>query len=296
MANQSSTWDANPFESPAASKGSGAGLTAEQVARLQEAFGDRAKIAGSSTKAVSADEYARRLAQDIAEDRALAKRAQQDNIEKALKEWKESIEPRWRDAELSMVNPESKPYRAITDKVKRWRSGKGLNELSLLLVGALGRGKTYMGYVYINALISQGLLHAGQVFVSTERTLAAVATSGFEKEKRMRDIISPRYKFFLIDDIGRGAFGNSESARGEIWFELLNHIYSNQLAFVGTTNLRAAAPKGEPSDLQRWIGSASWERLGHIVGSSGYLHFSEEEENMRKVVGQQWEDHYQKER
>lgn len=277
-------------------------LSAEQTERLKAALEKRRALVKPTQRKIiiPQEEYARRLRQDMLADRKLAEESRQANVERNIKDWYDRIEDRWRDA--SIDNPEMDPRirEKILDRVERWNSSEGRNQLSMLFTGLLGRGKTWSAYAYCFELIRRGILTSGQIFVSTERALAAVASSGFEKEKRLDSLLSPNYKLYMIDDIGRGAFtGTGESARGAIWFEILNHVYTRRLAFVGTTNLGVhevpdpANPKKKaPSRLEGWLGAASFERLGHMVGGSGYVSFGEATRDMRKEKGQQWEQEY----
>lgn len=287
-------------------------LTEEQIERLNAALRKRAGVVPASEPRpapVSVDEYTRRLREDMERDQALAVQARKENIAKNVELWHQTIEPRWRDASIDDGNMDPQVRSKIQERVERWETGRGLHQISMLFTGHLGRGKTWSAYAYAYELVRRGILAPAQIFISTETTLAAIATSGFEKEKRMKEILHPRYKFYFIDDIGRAAYGNASTnaaARGEMWFELLNHIYTRQLAFVGTTNLAARPPEKSKNAgvedapkrpyLNGWIGAASFERLGHMVGSTGYHVFGEDSANMRREMGEQWEKRYQSNR
>lgn len=274
---------------------SNSNLSDSQIERLRSVMGSRVNPGGQASKKVSREEYLRRLHEDHLLDSQLAEQSRQDNIQKNIDAWNQRIESRWRGALLENTRNSPESIAKVSDKINRWETGQGMNQLSMLLTGALGRGKTWTAYMYVTELIHRGILTEGQVYMSTESALAAIATSGFEKEKRFKEVLSPKYRFYFIDDIGRGAFGNSESARGEVWFELLNHVYNNQIAFVGTTNLSVFPPRSPanaPSRLEGWIGKAAFERLRHMVGESGFIFFSEETKNMRHEMGAEWEAKY----
>lgn len=274
-------------------------LSQEQIQRLQAAMEKRRSVIPPKEKKIIVPpaEYARRLQEDMARDSQLAERARKDNIRYNLQQWEEQIEDRWRDAKIENIESNNIVRERILDRVNRWETGRGMNQISMIFVGHLGRGKTWSAYAYCHELIRRGILTAGQVYISTESALAAIASSGYEKEKRLKSLLSPRYKLYLIDDIGRGSFPSGEGARGEVWFEILNHIYSRRLAFVGTTNLSLHPTKGPdnkpiPPEMQRWIGSAAFERLGHMVGKGGYIPFRKDGRDMRKEKAEEWEREY----
>lgn len=234
------------------------------------------------------------LASVQAETRAvkvLAEKKERDKIQQNLREWEARIEVRWRDAALERLS-DSDVVSAIEDRVKRFQQQDGLNSTSLMISGAYGKGKTYVAYAYAHELIRQGFLKPSQVFIGTERVLTGIATSGFKKPEMMSRLLHPHYKFYLIDDVGRGSYSNP-AQRGEIWYELLNHVYVNRLTLVLTTNLVTTSRDGG-NTVAGWVGAAAVDRLRHLVGKAGNVVMSGDDK--RTQLGQTWESDYQKRR
>lgn len=232
-------------------------------------------------------QYAEEMRAQIEADNQRVAKLRESKAEANAKAWRESIEDRWRDAELaSITDPNHRA--ALESRMQRHRERRGLNRTSFLLGGPMGRGKTYFGYAYIYEMIRQGFILPSQVFADSEPSLATISGLGFKKEERLQQLLSRRYSVYLIDDVGRGKF-SSAFDRGELWYALMNHIYQNRLTLIMTTNL--PINKREKDSISQWLGEAAVDRLRHIVGGEGVLAF--QGANMRQQLGDAWEQSYQ---
>lgn len=238
----------------------------------------------------SATLYQQRLREEAEKNQVLVKAFRNEQIAQLEREWEARIEDRWRDAGLDKItDPEySTP---IKDRLERHATRSGLNRTSLVMSGQMGRGKTYLAYAYARELIRQGLMLPSQIFFDTERTLGLISNSGYKKADRMEALLNPHYRFFLIDDVGRGVF-SSDSMRGEIWYELVNHIYTRRLTLVLTTNLLSKRDEGNKQTLAWWLGDAAIDRLRHMTGADGNIILKGD--NMRNQLGEKWEEDHRK--
>lgn len=133
---------------------------------------------------------------------------------------------------------------------------------------------TWLAHAYINHAIQSGAVTAGQIVADTETAiLGKISSAGFRRVELLEELLHPKYKIYLIDDVGQGYFSN-EQGRKEVWYELLDHVYAHDLTLILTTNkdftIKDGKIAGSPA-LERWIGSAAYDRLRHIVGSDGVI-------------------------
>lgn len=133
---------------------------------------------------------------------------------------------------------------------------------------------TWLGYAYINQAVQSGAVTPGQIVADTETAiLGKISSSGFRRAELLEELFHPKYKIYFIDDVGQGYF-SSEQSRKEVWYELLDHVYSHDLTLILTTNKEFVHQNGKivgSPALERWIGSAAYDRLRHIVGGDGLI-------------------------
>lgn len=235
--------------------------------------------------------YQASLVSGIHKDKAVSDKVEQEKVHQRLEFWKSRIDTRWHDATLDSPTLFPEVRRIINSKLKRWESGTGLDQTSLLFAGIYGRGKTWSAYAYAAELIRLGYLSASQIYICTEVEIAAIATSGFQKSQGLANLMDPKYKFFLVDDVGRGSFGAPQQ-RGEIWFTIINHVYSKGLTLALTTNQTVQKTSDGNSPMEDWIGAASMERLRSIVGQDGYLAFTQSMVNMREELARRSQERF----
>lgn len=250
-------------------------MKANKEARLQAGEIEVAKKVDSS-------EYLRRLAEERAKDAYLITTVRKNKASVAAKEWAEKVGPTFSHAETQTPQ--------ILERVERHRKRQGLHKTSILFYGdKYGRGKTWAAYSYINALVKEGLILPGQVFFGTESsTVSRIANSGFNRSEEMLEMKRESHKIFFIDDVGQAYFFKSEH-REEVWYELIDHIYTKRLTLVLTTNL----PFTEHG-LGKWVGGRAWDRLRTLVGNDGAIML--QGVNKRDKIFQENEEAYHSEK
>lgn len=238
-------------------------------------------------KEYSPQEYEERLKIETARTHKLVQSTTRHRIDLALDRWEEIVGPRFFGAGLEINEPK------IQKRINDFAAGVGRYNSSVVLSGDLGTGKTWRAYGYAERLIRDNVLQQSNIVEGTEiSVLGSIATSGYRKADKMTELLEPVHKFFLIDEVGRTKFPSVE-AQHEVWYELINHIYMNDLTLVISTNLSTneypkekEAPVSAQKSLaarRKWteesekepeittalaehIGKAAYDRLKHIVG------------------------------
>lgn len=229
------------------------------------------------TEKIDNSEYLRRMAEERKKDAYLVTSVKKQKAAKASKEWAEKVGPTFASAETQTPQ--------ILERIERHRMKKGLHKTSILFHGQYGRGKTWAGYSYINAMVREGLLLPGQVFFGTESaTISRIANSGFNRSEEMLEMKRQSHRLFFIDDVGQGYFFKKEH-REEVWYELIDHIYTKRLTLILTTNL----PFNE-FGLGAYVGGRAWDRLRTLVGNDGAIEIRGG--NKRDAIFQENEDEY----
>lgn len=247
----------------------------QRAARKAEAF---FKNAPERTKEdVSSEEYVRRLNRSISKDRVVVADVQKERIQHSLATWQEKVGPTFANATTDIP--------LVADRVARLQSGQGKHKTSLVLYGNLGVGKSWTAYAYINMAIAAGACTAGQVVADTETgVLGKITVSGYKKPELLEELFHPRNKIYFIDDVGQGFFSDAQK-RTEVWFELIDHIYTHQLTLLMTTNKEFTS-----ASLGQWIGNRAFDRLRALIGNDGY--FEPSKVNRRVAVLEQSETAY----
>ncbi len=211
------------------------------------------------------NEYARRLARQLQRDSVVVKKVKADRISHSLAEWRTKVGPTF--AEATTDHP------VILDRINRLVSGSGTHKTSLVLSGDMGVGKSWQAYSYLNLAIANGIATPGQIVADTETgVLGKITTAGYKKAEMLDELLNDRNKIWFIDDVGQGFF-NDKQKQTEVWFELLDHIYTHQLTLLITTNLRVARNNfgNQASPLENWIGPRAFDRLRALVGPDGFM-------------------------
>lgn len=213
-------------------------------------------------KNVSPEEYLRRLDAARKRDMSVLGAVRDEKTNKAVKEWAAKVGPTFANAETAYIQ--------IAERLERMRTKQGLHKTSILFHGGeYGRGKTWAAYSYINRLVGQGTILPGQIFFGTESsTLSRVANSGFERSEEMKEMKRDSHKVFFIDDVGQGYFFKKEH-REEVWYELIDHVYTKRLTLILTTNL--SFRENGPNSLGNHLGGRAFDRLRTLVGDDGVL-------------------------
>lgn len=233
-------------------------------------------------KKIDPAEYLRLQEEERAKDAYLVTQVRQKKASKASEEWAQRVGPTF--APATTENPQ------VLERVERHRAKQGLHKTSILFHGnQLGRGKTWLAYSYINALIKEGIILPGQVFFGTESaTVSRIANSGFNRSEEMLEMKRQSHRIFFIDDVGQAYFFKNEH-REEVWYELIDHIYTKRLTLILTTNLTF-----DEYGLGKWVGPRAWDRLRTLVGNDGAIQIVGE--NKRDAIYEQNEKAYRDKR
>lgn len=132
---------------------------------------------------------------------------------------------------------------------------------------------TWLAYAYLNNLVKEGIMSPANFVASTETAvLGRIAAGGFKRSEMYEDLRNPLKKVYFIDDVGQ-AFFSSDTGRREVWYELIDHIYSNDLTLILTTNKVLGSHSSGPrhTTLVDWMGDAAYDRLKHIMGPEGLI-------------------------
>lgn len=167
--------------------------------------------------------------------------------------WQASLPEKFKDANTE--------HPKVRERMRRLAAGeRGI--ASMLILGAPGLGKTWLGVAYANAAIKAGYFSPSDVlFGSESELLASAANSNFKDvEPALRRLIAPRIKMIIIDDVGRGTWLN-ESMRAKVFSLVLDKFWSENRVVVFTSNL-------EPDNLGTYIGDGAMDRLKSLVGNS----------------------------
>lgn len=224
---------------------------------------------------MSMEEYARRLNAQINDAGQISEDKHNARINNELTLWHDRVGERFANAKVD----DDRRNRVIQDRVERIKEGRLLHRNSLLLIGNLGVGKTWMGHAYAEALIRNGLVQNSEICMGTEISLLApVADAGFNQQEKMEKLLSPSHKVYFIDEVGRASFRNTQ-ARHHIWYALINHAYVHHIPIILTSNcstkpiktVDALSNEQHGSELEAWIGDASLDRLRYMAGPDGVL-------------------------
>lgn len=252
-------------------------LLAETILRRQAARESAKSAVTERSKKVpmSMEEYARRLNAQITDAGQISDDKRNARVNNELVLWHDRVGERFANAKVDDV----RRNRVIQDRIDRIKEGKLLHRNSLLLVGNLGTGKTWMGHAYVESLIRNGLVQNSEICMGTEISLLApVADAGFNQQEKMDQLLSPHHKIYFIDEVGRAYFRNTQ-ARHHIWYALINHAYVHHIPIILTTNcstkpietLDTQSNEQHGSELEAWIGDAALDRLRYMAGPDGVL-------------------------
>jgi len=209
-------------------------------------------------ESVSPREFEERLKRSLKRDGQLLARETAKRIEKASTEWKQKVGRTF--GEATTDDPR------ILERVARLKTKAGLHKTSVIFHGDLGVGKSWNSYGYINLAILAGAVTPGQIIADTETAiLGKISSSGFKRAELLEELFNPRYKIYFIDDVGQGYFSNDQG-RTEVWYELVDHVYTHQLTLIMTTNKKLT-----DMSLGSWIGARAYDRLKALVGQDGAI-------------------------
>lgn len=194
-------------------------------------------------------------------------------VEENLEIWENSVSDRWRGADLHRIDREQS--NRILDQIEK----NGF--VSFFFYGSTGIGKTYHAYAVIKEYIRRGWLSPDQVIVLNEGQLLDYVSTGFEGRNKLAEVLSDKYKFYFIDDIGRGGSA-PEDKRNALWDRMMDHMYAKDVNFVLTSNftLKGLSDNFSDASLDRLM-LQTLERRIEFTGDN-YRHKLAKEELNRK--------------
>lgn len=183
--------------------------------------------------------------------------------------WQDSLPDKFKNAETE--------HSQVKERLKRIANGD-TGVASLVVLGAPGYGKTFLGIAYANAAIKLGYYKPSEVvFGSEAELLAKAANSSFgEVEKALDKLVSPKIKMIIIDDVGRGTWLN-EAMRPKVFSLVLDKYWADNRIVVITSNLT-------PKMLEEYIGDGAMDRLRSMAGGSSVVL---DTESKRKKITQE---------
>lgn len=218
--------------------------------------------------------YARRINADISATSEVARSKRDARLSEELSKWHERVGERFSNAKVQ----DKRINGIIEHKIANMKEGK-VHANSIILVGALGIGKTWTGFAYIERLIREGLIGESEVYFGTEsETLQPITSAGYRRSEEEERLLSRRHKLYFIDEVGRANYRDSES-RENIWLLLANHAYRYNIPMILTSNLGTVVKEMQRSDgtirdtspLENWLGVASMDRLRYMAGKDGVI-------------------------
>lgn len=239
--------------------------------------------AGSSPQqSFTMAEYKKRLEKSLKQDSVIVHKQQERSIKQSLATWMDLVGPRFANAQSDSS--------VVVDRVERLYRNSGQHKTSLVLYGGMGTGKTWHAYGFINALLQNGIVTAAGIMHDTETgSLGRISSSGFRRAELFDQLLNPKYRVYFIDDVGQGYFMNEQS-RTEIWYELIDHVYTHNLTLILTTNKNPMARRGDFNGLEGWIGPRAFDRLTTLVGPDGF--YEPSKINQREKVFEAQEEEY----
>jgi DNA replication protein DnaC len=168
---------------------------------------------------------------------------------KNLKTWDENLVTRWKGASLGKI--ENTAAQQILEII-----GKDGFE-SFYIHGDAGTGKTYISYGILRKFIGSGYVSPSQIKIISEETIMGYALTGFEGRARFDELFDSKYKVYLFDNVGSKEEYNK---RREVpfWEQLMEHIYSNSLVAIFTSN-------EEPKSFAGILNESGESKFSHII-------------------------------
>lgn len=148
-----------------------------------------------------------------------------------VKKWDASLPPRWRGSSLKTI--ENEAARSAERLIQEHHMG------SFFIKGAPSVGKTYLSFAIVRRFIGLGLITPSHVKIISEESLLSIPKLGFAGQDRFEELMKASVRFYIFDNVGtRDHFDKRE---GPLWEQLLDHIYSKDLAAIFTSTKAAAS-------------------------------------------------------
>lgn len=165
--------------------------------------------------------------------------------------WQNSLPEKFRNATVS--DPR------LGERISRIKLNQAAVS-SAIIVGDVGRGKTWEAVGFANELIRLRILHPSEVLFGTEAgLLSSIANASYgEVGVGLKRLTSGRYRMIIIDDVGHGGWLRPDM-RPNVFFLLIDALWGSNDIMVITTNM-------QKDDLSAYIGRPAYERLRSMAG------------------------------
>lgn len=165
-----------------------------------------------------------------------------------VKKWDASQPPRWRGADLKTItNPAAQKVEALIRK-HRWSS--------FYIKGEPGVGKSYLSLGIARRYISLGWVTPSQIKDVSEESLMSISKMGFAGQDKFSEFFNSNLKLYIFDNVGsRDSYDKREAP---MWEQILDHIYTNDLAVI-FTGLKSAASFSEK------LSSPAGSKFRHLI-------------------------------
>lgn len=143
-----------------------------------------------------------------------------------LEQWDDSLPQRWRGASLSkMSHPVSK------DVLKSVKSGGR----AFFITGGPSGGKTFLSYAILRKFIGGGVTTLSQIKITSEDSFLGFGFMGFEGRAKLEQLFDSKYNTYFFDSVGEKDVYD-QRREIPIWERIIDHIYSNSLNVIFTSN------------------------------------------------------------
>lgn len=148
-----------------------------------------------------------------------------------VRKWDSSFPPRWAGANLKdIANPAAAEAEAL---IRQKRFG------SFYVRGEPNVGKTYLSLAIARRFIALGWVTPSQVKIISEENLLTIPKLGFSGHDRFDKLFTESLRLYIFDNVGtRESYDKRESP---LWEQLLDHIYTHNLAAIFTSTGSATA-------------------------------------------------------
>lgn len=178
-------------------------------------------------------------------------------IAEAIRQGRESltrVPAHYRDAVIDHPEVQRWVGRVIHEAARR-QVPNVLTGPSLLLLGAVGTGKTYQGFAAIRALAVSGAYSRWSAVTCADLYGRLRPRQGVDSEREFRAVADARV--LLLDDLGAA---KSSEWTEEVIYRLVNHRYQHRLPTLITSNLNKR-------DLAQALGERVASRLAEMTTS-----------------------------
>lgn len=165
-----------------------------------------------------------------------------------VRKWDASFPPRWAGANLKDIK---NPAAAEAEKlIREKRFG------SFYVRGEPNVGKTYLSFAIARRYIALGWVTPSQVKIISEENLLTIPKLGFSGHDRFDKLFTDSFHLYIFDNVGnRESYDKRESP---LWEQLLDHIYTNNLAAIFTST-------GSATAFSEKLSSPAGSKFRHLI-------------------------------